>query len=191
MVLWLVLAAAIIVAGGYLLINKKFVPPDFYEARNNSAAVAQEIVTVTETSLKNLEEISLQDRQHNFKKALSLVRQELERSKESRLKAIDLTKQLGNMTVAANEIFPTKARNLAIEAISQELNLITHLILYNETYLNGLLQTLELKFSEDIRYDSDDVQKLVKNMNNEAREINRLNNLFNEKMRGFDDLVKT
>lgn len=188
-ILWVAVTAAVIAVAAYFIVNEKYLPPNFTEARNNSAVIAQEIVSLTEESLKRLDDISLYDRRGNFQKAIQLVRQELERAKESRLKAIDLTKQIETMTIAANEISPSKPRNLGIEAISQELALVTHLIVYNDT-LNALLQTLEFKFSGDIRYDADDVQKLVKSMNEEAKEINSLNDSFNEKMGQLDALFK-
>lgn len=174
--------------GGYLLIGRSFVPPEFNEHRRRGAEIAKEIVSLTEVSLANLDEISLRDRQYNFREALELVRAELERSKNSRLKAVDLAQELDAMTRVAVQIEPKKARDVVIEAIGYELSLITHLIVYNDA-LNGLFQTLEYKFSGDIRYDAEDVQNLIKSLNQEASEINRLNNLFNEKMVEFDGIV--
>ena len=184
----LILAVLALYLIGYFLIGRSFVPVEFSDARRESAAVAKEITQLIETSLKNLEEISSQDRQYNFGQALVLVREELNRAQEARLKAIELIVGLERMGRAAQAVKPTKARNLVIEAISHELSSLSHLIVYNDI-LNGLLQTLEFKFSGDIRYDAEDVQNLVKNLNNEAREINDLNNLYNQKMQEFDKLV--
>jgi hypothetical protein len=173
---------------GYLAIGRSFVPDNFTVARKAGADVAKSIVALTEESLKNLEAISALDRDFKFGEALVLVREELLRAEEARLKAIDLTKELDKMTTAAAGISPTKARNLAVEAVGHEVSLISHLIVYNDV-LNGLLHTLELKFSGDIRYDAQDVQTLVQSMNAETREINRLNALFNQKMEEFDEVV--
>lgn len=184
-------ALAIFLAGYFLigLIEKSFIPSQFIEARNQGGAIAKEIVAMTEESLKTLEVISLNDRQYNFRRALELVREELERAKKSRAKAIKLTEQLDLMARAAAGISPTKARNLAIGAMGEEISLISHLIVYNDA-LSGLLQTLEFKFSGDIRYDSEEVQNLIKNMNLEAKEINNLNEFFNQKMRELDNITK-
>ena len=156
---------------GYFFVTRAVVPPNFNQTRQDAAAVAREIVALTEESIKNLDKIALEDRRYNFKKALELVREELERSKNSRQKAIDLTQALDKMAKTAVEIRPAKARNLVVDAIRGEVSLVTHLIVFNDA-LNGLLQTLEYKFSGDIRYDADDVQKLIQNMNKEAQEIN-------------------
>ena len=186
--LWVVLGMGLLYLAGYLLIGQIFVPPQFTEARNKSGLIAKEIVALTEESLKNLDVISLNDREYNFRKALGLVREELERAKNSRIKAVELTKQLDAMARGAAGITPLKARNLATQAIADELSLISHMIVYNDA-LNGLLQTLEFKFSGDIRYDSQEVQNLIQNMNKEAKEINNLNESFNQKMQQLDKMV--
>lgn len=173
---------------GYFLLGKSFVPNEFIEARNRSALVAKEIVALTEISIQNLDKISLNERKSNFFRALVLVKEELENSKKSRVKAADLAKEIGVMTEAAGSITPTKARNLATDAVRDEVALITHLIVYNDL-LNSLLQNLELIFSGDISHGSEEVQTLIKNMNQEVKEINKLNELFNQKMQEFDSLV--
>ena len=186
----IVLALAIVVlyAIGYFFVSKSFVPDRFIEARQQGAAVGKEIVVMTEESLATLDLIAKEDKNFRFQRALDIVQSELEHSKKARVKAIELTKALDDMARSAAEIKPTKARNLAMDAVRQEVGLITRLIVYNDL-LNTLLQTLEFKFSGDIRYDAEDVQLTIKNMNTEAREVNNLNNLFNEKMREFDSLL--
>ncbi len=172
----------------YYLSARSFVPAQFTEARINGSKIAQEIVSSTEESLKNLNVISEEDRKSHPLTALNLVNEELERAKESRKKAISLTGELDVMARFGVQIVPVRARNLAMEAISHEISLVSHLIVYNDV-LNGLLQTLEFKFSGDISGYSNEVQNLVKSMNAEAEEINNLNKLFNEKMKEFDSLT--
>lgn len=174
---------------GYFWLGKSFVPSEFIEARNRSALVAKEIVALTDISVQNLEKISLHERKNNFPRALILVKEELENSKKSRVKAADLAKEIGAMTEATGRITPTKARNLATDAVRDEVALITHLIVYNDL-LNSLLQNLELIFSGAISYGSEEVQTLIKNMNQEVKEINGLNDAFNQKMREFDELAE-
>lgn len=180
---------AVFIFLGYQWLSQSFIPPAFLEARSRAAEAAKEIISLTENSIQTLDKISFYDRQYNFEPALSLVREELERAKKSRQKTTALTKEIGNMANAIVGIAPARARSLATEAVRDEVDLISHFIVYNDL-LNGLLQTLEYKFSGDIRYDSEEVQTLIKNMNQEAREVNRLNNLFNQKMQELDELVK-
>jgi hypothetical protein len=186
--LWLVIAIGALYGLGYVLIGRSFVPDNFITARRADAEIAKSIVALTEASLENLEAISALDREYKFKDALALVQQELLRAEETRVKAIELASQLDKMTTATEGIVPTRARNLAVEAVGHQISLISHLVVYNDA-LRGLLQTLELKFLGQIRKDVKDVQTLIENMNTEAREINKLNNLFNEKMQQFDEIV--
>ena len=188
--LWSIAAIITLAALGYYFANKIFVPENFTEARIKSSEIAKEIVSLIGQSVKNLEIINFQDRHNNLKTALQLVQKELEESKKFRDKALELNTELGLMTIATTAITPTKARNLALESISHELNLVSRLVNYN-ALLNALLQTLEFKFSKSIGSDADDVQKLIKNMNEEAKEINKLNNLFNQKMEEFDKLTSS
>lgn len=166
-----------------------FVPDNFTEARKSSAAVSAEIISVLDESLKTLQTISEHDQNYAFSQALKLVSAEIDRTKESKKKATELTLALDKMARAVPEISPSKARNLAVEAVSSAVALISRLVIYNDS-LNGLLETLRYKFSGDIRYDAKDVQVMVQNMNREAKEINALNDLFNQKMREFDEVVK-
>lgn len=168
--------------------SQSFVPDNFQEARQDGSVVSAELVDFLKESINNLEVISEEDKNYNFSKALDLVYEELERTKATRQRAMGLTVALDKMARAVPNITPTKARNLALEAVSSEVALISHLIIYNDS-LNGLLETLRYKFSGDIRYDVKDIQVLVKNMNQEAREINALNDLFNKKMQEFDEIV--
>src|SRR3989344_2440636 len=174
---------------GYFLLGKPFAPEQFVEARSRSAAAAKEIVAFSENSVQNLSTINQLDRRDQFSEALVLVRQELENSRKAKIKAVDLIKELGEMAKETARITPARARNLATEAVREEVALITHLVVYNDV-LNGLLQTLEFKFSGDIRsYGSEEVQILIENLNKEVKEINKLNESFNSKMEEFDEIV--
>ncbi|MBI4992335.1 MAG: hypothetical protein HZB99_03905 [Candidatus Harrisonbacteria bacterium] len=173
---------------GYYLIGIGFVPDNFTEARRQGALIAKDIVKSAEESLARLSEISEADRRNRFNKALELVRAELDQAQESRKKAISLTAELDKMARSAAGIKPVKARNVVMEAVGHEVSLITHLIVYNDV-LNSLLQTLVLKFSGDLK-DNTSVQALIETMNGETKEINKLNDLYNQKMKLFDDLVR-
>ena len=181
--------AIAVFAGYYFIAGSKFVPENFTAARQDSALVAKDIVSLAEESSGNLEKIAEADKKYRFNDALSMVRKESGRVKEAQQKAVELLGKLDIMTKSAAGVTPKKARDLAIGAIGNEISLIYSLFEY-DNMLSGLLQTLEYKFSGDIRYDADDVQNLIKNMNIAANEINNLNNLFNEKMVQFDAVFK-
>jgi len=185
-----VLALAAISVLGYLLLSggKSFVPENFSGSRGKSAVIASEIVSELGLSLQNLNKISEEDRNGRFSSALKLVEQETEKIEKAKADAIELSNELINMAQAVQGIKPTAARNLALEAVTQETTLIGHLINYN-AYFSGLLATLKLKFAGDIKYDSDEVQDLINKMNEERGQINSINDSFNQKLKEFDSKI--
>lgn len=187
----LILTVALIfgIAGYYFLSAKAFVPEIFSEARNKSSLIAAELVSILDKSLKSLDKISEEDRNYRFTSALNLVKQEIQNIEMARAKALELSSELEKMAQALQDIRPVKARNLVLEAVTQEVSLIVHITYYN-TYLDGLLQVLKMKFMEDFDYDSNDVQIFISNMNKEAEEINSINESFNQKLKEFDAIVE-
>lgn len=184
-----ILVLSAISYGLYYWANTSFVPQSFSDARREGASISSEIVGLLGDSLKGLEKISEYDKNYHFSAALDLVLLELERTKTAREKAIELSSELDRMARSVQDISPTKAKNIAMRAVSQEVSLIGHLVVYNDI-LRGLLETLRYKFSGDIRYGVDDVQKLIVSLNKEGKEVNSLNDSFNAIMGEFDILVK-
>lgn len=184
-----ILVLSAIAYGIYYWTNASFVPPAFSEARRQGASISSEIVALLGDSLKGLEKISEEDKNYHFSNALSLVLIELDRTNTARKKALDLSSSLDAMARSVKDISPVKAKNIAMQAVSQEVSLIGHLIVYNDT-LRGLLETLQYKFSGDIRYDADDVQKSIISLNSEAKDVNSLNDSFNAIMGEFDKITK-
>lgn len=183
-------AALIIVSiSVYKWASATFVPASFQDARVESVRISKDIVDLLGESLKNLDTISQADRDYHFSEALDLVYKELERIRIAKDRATELTDQLNKMAQAIAQITPIKAKNIALDAVSKEVGLLSHLVIYNDT-LNSLLETLRYKFSGDIRYDAEDVQKLVSGLNQQAQDINSLNDQFNQKIGEFDELVK-
>lgn len=187
-VLTLTVLAAALYAAGYFLVGATFVPQNFTDARANSAKTAGELMTILSASQANLSQISQYHQNNEFGKALELVKKELGNRKQSYDKAQLLTAQLNDMSNAANGITPVKARNLAVEAIKIEVSLMGGLITYNESF-NSLLENLQLKFSGVVKDNSAEIQKQIELMNSAGKEINGLNESFNQKMAEFDKLT--
>ncbi|MHB9019647.1 MAG: hypothetical protein ACYC3G_02090 [Minisyncoccota bacterium] len=175
---------------GYLAWNsgESFVPENFIEAREKSSGIASELVVLLDSSVKNLDKISVEDRAGRFSSALELVEQETEKIEKVRTLALELSSELNSMAQAVQGIEPVNAKNIALEAVTQEVSLIGHLINYN-AYFAGLLSTLKMKFVDDNKYDSSDVQNFINNMNKEKDEVNSINGSFNQKLREFDSAI--
>jgi len=185
------LAVSVLGGFGYFLFSngESFVPENFVKAREKSAIIAAELVSDLDLSLHSLAKISEEDKNGRFSSALGLVEQEIEKIEKAKAMAMELSNELINMTHAIQGIKPIAARNLALEAVSQETSLLMRLNNYLNSSFNPLLETLRLKFYGDIRYDSGDVQVLIENMNKEASEINSISNSFNQKFKEFDSVI--
>lgn len=173
---------------GYLVWNsgESFVPENFVKAREKSAGIASDLVVLLDSSVKSLDKISVEDRNDRFSSALELVDKETEKIEKVRTMALELSAELNNMAQAVQGIEPVSAKNIALEAITQEVSLIGHLINYN-AYFSGLLTTLKMKFIDDSNYNSSDVQNFINNMNKEKDEVNSINESFNQKLIDFDE----
>ena len=188
-VLVLIVAFIFGLIGYSLLENDSFVPESFVEARSASSFIATELVSILDDSLNSLNKILEKDKNNDFSSALELVNQEIEKIEIANDKALRLSKELIKMAEALRGIRPLKAKDLAFTAITQETSLLFGVRDYNDSF-SSLLETLRLKFTDDIRYNNDDVQALIEKMNEKAQEINSMNESFNEELKNFDKIVE-
>ncbi len=167
----------------FLFVGAKDIPDDFLRARQEASLVAQDIVNLSNQSANNLDEIANLDSEHKYTEALALISQELERNRQAREKAINLSVQLEKMARNLSQISPSSASQVALEAVSSETTLISRLIIYND-YLTQLLEVLREKFLG--KTDGNKISELIAKINDEAQAINDLNNKFNKIMEEFD-----
>jgi hypothetical protein len=184
LIILIVAITAYFLAQGFWLGDTN-VPEEFVEARVDGAVTARKIVFLAHQSLAGLEQISQFDEKKNYSSALKLVAQELKRNSEARKEAVVLSNQLGTMATLLSAIEPVGARTLATEAVGYEVQLVNHLISYHET-LNELFELLRGKFEGRIHNSEHKVKKLVGEINNEIKIINKLNQKFDSSMERFD-----
>ncbi|MEE8131495.1 MAG: hypothetical protein V3T98_00350 [Candidatus Paceibacterota bacterium] len=181
----LVVLAAYLIARIFF-VEFKTVPNDFLRARQEASLIAKDIVGLSNESAGNLDKIYEFDKDGNYTEALNLLASELERNRQAREKAIKLSAQLEKMARAVPEISPASASQSAIQAISSETALISHLIAYND-YLFQLLEVLRSKFLGKTKNSSERISELINKINEEVQAINELDRKFNEIMEGFDE----
>lgn len=178
-----VIFLAIILVGYFAFqftrVEPRSIPQDFLKAREDAANVAHDIVAISKESADNLNAIAGLDREKKYTEALALVTQELEKNRLAREKAIALSGHLEIMATNLYQIAPASAGQVALQAISSETTLISRLLAYND-YMIRLLGVLQEKFSG--RSDGKEIPDLIAKINNEAREINALDEKFNSLM---------
>jgi len=184
LILFIIIISAAFLAFQFWFADAKKVPSDFLQARQQASIIASEIVGISGQSTNTLSQISQLDKDGKYTEALILVSQELERNKESRDKAINLSVQLETMTKNLSAISPDSASRTALEAIASETSLISKLIDYNDD-LTKLLEILQNKFLG--KYSGDKISELVAKINDDIKVINELNRKFNDVMKNFDN----
>lgn len=167
--------------------NNEVVPEEFINARSNGAALGANIVGIYDGTVGNLRAIAEKDKEKRYLEALNLTLQGARANREALEKSQQLATELGKMVEASNQFKSQDAKNIVVEAITAEVNLVTHLIAYNG-YFNELLGNLQGKFNGTAQQDR--VGELIDKMNEEAQIINRLNKKFNDTMAEFDTKYK-
>lgn len=176
---------AVIFAGKAMFFSAQYLPDDFINARTQGANIAEEIVAQSNYSAELLKTLSKLDRNKQYKTALAIVSQEISKNQEANKKATKLSSQLEQMAHLVEDIKPYQARQLATEALSSEVALVSRLINYN-AYLSLLYSVLQNKFQSGSSSSNGEVQQLVNNINEEVRMINELNKRFNDSFGAFD-----
>jgi len=182
-----VLLLVLLAAGKIALLPSKFIPEEFSRTRIEGSKLAEEIVAQSNYSVEILGEIAKLDLERRYIKALDIVSKEVGKNYNANSKATNLSSLMASMARTIVNIQPYAARQLALEAVSSEVSLVSHLINYNN-YLAELFRILENKFESNAKNSNGGVQELIKAINGEVKEINDLNEKFNDSLRQFDEL---
>lgn len=167
-------------------LSSNAVPQDFIDARVQGAIIAQNIVGLSNQSVNDLEKINQFDQQGNYTEATNVAIETIQKSKDIRNQAIELSNQVSKMTAALSGIDSFEARQAALEAISNRLALIGRLINYSD-YLAQLLQALQAKFAG--QRSNNNVEIIINQINAEVTAINSFNGQSTQAMNRFDAAV--
>ena len=181
----MIISAAITVKTVYF--PAKSLPPEFSEARLRAASLAQKIVVLSNDSLQSLEEVAQYDKQDNTAQALILISRQIIKNRENHDATVQLSSYLEKMVRTLPDIEPAKARQVATEAVTTEVALVTRLLTYND-YLAQLFDILRAKFNNRLNNPDGRVEELIKKINQEAEAINDLDKRFNDAIVQFDKL---
>lgn len=190
------LIIVVILLGGFIILGKliffpsRYVPREFSGARLEGAAIAQKILTFSNSALTSLEKISEYDKNGKTAEALILISRQLIENRVNQEEAIKLATQLEKMARILPTIKPASARQYATAAISSEVALVSRLVSYND-YLKQLFEVLRAKFNNRYSYHEADgqVELLISKINEQAQAINDLNSRFNNALAELDKIV--
>lgn len=184
-----VVAAGIVLGARLLLFPAEYVPSDFTDARVRGAAIAENVMALSRKTLGRLDVIAQHDRNRRTAEALLLISQELLESAKMREEAARLASQLERMARTLPEIKPEAARQLATEAVSAEVALVSRLVTHN-ALLAELFDILKMKLTDRASNVDGRVNELINQINSEAGAINQFNKRFGEALAEFDRIVE-
>jgi hypothetical protein len=170
-----------------LLKQQNQVPQSFVEARSEGAAIAANIVALSNQSAASLQQVNKLDEQGKYTDALTETTDLVAQSQKLRDQAVALSTQIGNMTKALTAVNSFEAQQDALESISSQLALITQLVNYSND-LDKLLITLQNHFTGKT-WQANDVVALINQINLDVTAINSFNNQATQAMAQFDKIV--
>ncbi len=179
----------LLLAGGivYFILHmgKNSVPVSFTTAREHAAMTSQDIVTLTGETNKTIQGINTAQVSGTTDQILSLIDNARSTNSQAYEKALELSKDLGQMTESLSQIQSHASQQTAYEAIALELSLTSEFITYTgalNDFLNTLAKTTTVGGFENQRELSDKLAAV----NGKVNIINNLNREFNQKMQEFD-----
>jgi len=171
--------------GRILLSQGKSIPAEFSQSRANGGEVAAKIMSFLENSLIRLELVAKHDSDYRPQEALTIISEQLAAAKENDNSALILATQLETLARTAEDIRPSQARQIAVEAVGNEVALVSRMIVYN-AQLKDLFELLKDKVSGRRKVGAEEVNRLIAALNYLAGGINELNEKFNSGMRQLD-----
>ena len=163
------------------------IPQDFIQARSQGAAIAANIVSISNQSVASLAQVNKLDQEGKYTDALTMTTDLVTQSQTLRDQAILLSTQIGTMTKALAKVNSFEAQQAAFQSIASQLAIITQLVNYSND-LDKLLLTLQSHFSNKT-WNPDDVTGLVNQINLDVTAINSFNSQASQAMARFDKIV--
>lgn len=189
-ILFLALFAAIL--AGYFIFKlvlsyHVYVPEGFAEARTRGAIIAQDIVNESNSLDEQIAHINDLEKQKKYAEALKSIDEARVTVQDVRSKALELSKEMEDMTGALPAINSDAARQAALDSISNRLTLISRLITYTDD-VNNLLSALDAHFRRGIN-NTKTINDMVNEVNAEVKAINAFNSQAGQAMDRFDRIV--
>jgi len=184
----LVVIPIIIVIGLFIyLLNSlqgNVIPADFTAARQNAAAISQDIVNLTNETSKKIESANQAENDGNMDQLTNLISDAKTTNAIAYQKAFDLSKSIQQMAGSLNGVQSTR-QQLGYEAIATELSLISEFLSYTES-LNDFLNNASKSASDESSINQKATADALNRVNEKVNSINDYNKNFLDKMAAFD-----
>ena len=175
------------IAGAWFFNKGNQIPQNFTDARAQANTISQNIVTISDRSTAELQQVNAYDDKGDYTNALTLTTSIVTQSQDLRGQAIALSDQIATMTRSLTSLSSLDAQQAALESISSRLALVSELVNYSDD-LGKLLTTLQGHFTGKAIHQGD-VQTLVDQINTDVNAINNFNSQATQAMVKFDSLT--
>lgn len=165
-------------------LSGRSIPDDFYASRQSASGYAQNIVSMLGETSVNINALQKGTVFKTRSEAADMISAEIQKNKDIREKAVQLALDLEQMAKSVPDISPKDAAQTALVAITQETALIGQLLSYNND-LNQLFLLAQDELVNGFR-NYTEMNTIIKRVNDEAGQINALNQRFNDEMKKFD-----
>lgn len=186
----LAFAVILVLAVFYFVINpprflnkeENIFPPAFIEAYSAAFNLSSAISEVAKGAAVRINEINEADRKGDYIRALNLTVEQVKQHEGLRMKSVDLLTELQKMAASVEQIDSPTVQQLVLQAVSTQISLVSHLLIYNERWIS-LLNHLRDKFlSVKPWVFNPETEKLIQKVNDEIEVINKLNRQYNALM---------
>lgn len=160
--------------------------PEFFAAREAASLTSGKIVTLANLTSVRIAKIQVSDADTDVDTTLALIRGARDSNSDAYAQAFALSRHLQKITETLREIRSRKSQQLAYEAVSVELGLISELMAYTER-LNRFLEGLAKAVAVPSDTNKQNINQYLKEVNEKVATINKLNKEFLRRMRVFDE----
>lgn len=162
-------------------------PDDFSKAREEASRLSQEIVGLTAQTNALIKEVNISDLAGRPAEALNLIEEARKTNESAYSRAFELSEAAQKLVESASGIGSKEGQQLAYEAASLELALISNFINYTLD-LNNFLKSLEAVLRINSFENQQAVTRTLGEVNQRIFTINSINKEFLVKMSQLDSL---
>jgi len=186
----IVVVFVFLVYGIFRASSQSFKLPDkFTAARDEARRISQEIVDLTNQTNQLIKDANISDFNGKSEEAVDFINKARQLNEQAYNKAFELSLAVQKMAEALSEIKQREFQQIAYEAASLELALISDFITYTQ-HLNQFFNLLKTAVLTNKKQDRQAAAAALAEVNEKIKNINNLNQEFINKMSELSSFSK-
>jgi hypothetical protein len=186
----IVVVFVFLVYGIFRASSQSFKLPDkFTAARDEARRISQEIVDLTNQTNQLIKDANISDFNGKSEEAVDFINKARQLNEQAYNKAFELSLAVQKMAEALSEIKQREFQQIAYEAVSLELALISDFITYTQ-HLNQFFNLLTTAVLTNKKQDRQAAAAALAEVNEKIKNINNLNQEFINKMSELSSFSK-